>query len=167
MLMEDTKHCADRISIRGLLTVREREKAGCPSALIPPASLYTGGKEETKSSPQEVQYLHLLDHISAPSMRSGVSVREVNQHGSRSAGLGQDSPGRPHSTSLKHSWGCQRGGTETEASVWSMGRAPLPGLGPPAAASPGWVWQGLSHSPSATSCGALSGTLVGSAGTGH
>lgn len=41
MLMEDTKHCADRISIRGLLTVREREKAGCPSALIPPASFYT------------------------------------------------------------------------------------------------------------------------------
>lgn len=38
MLMVGTKHRADRISIRGLLTVREGER-GSQRALIPPASL--------------------------------------------------------------------------------------------------------------------------------
>lgn len=48
--MEDTKQCTDRISMRGLLTVRGREKAGCPTALIPPASQHWEG-EKKKAAP--------------------------------------------------------------------------------------------------------------------
>lgn len=90
MLMEDTKHCADRISIRGLLTVRERERAGCPSALIPPASLYTywGGLGEGAGQPPVSSIsASAWPHLS-PSMRSSVSVARWRSMARRSAGLG-------------------------------------------------------------------------------
>lgn len=102
MLMEDTKHCADRISIRGLLTVKEGE-GWSQRALIPPASLSTlgvggggfpwwggcGGLGPMASwAPWQVQYLHLLDHISAPSMRGSVPVAGWRSMAQRSAGLG-------------------------------------------------------------------------------
>lgn len=91
MLMVGTKHRADRISIRGLLTVREGER-GSQRALIPPASLPilegggvsvgAGGWERLVGGwismvlvwgRRQVQYLHLLDHMAAPLwMRSRV-----------------------------------------------------------------------------------------------
>lgn len=84
MLMVDTKHRADRISIRGLLTVKRGRVWKSRRALIPPASpsiLEGGGVsvggggekgEEAGTSAVlvrrrwQVQYLHLLDHIVAP-----------------------------------------------------------------------------------------------------
>lgn len=82
MLMVGTKHRADRISIRGLLTVREGER-GSQRALIPPASLsiLEGGGVSVGVGGLggvggwismllvwgrwQVQYLHLLDHVTA------------------------------------------------------------------------------------------------------
>lgn len=98
MLMDDTKHCADRISIRGLLTVRERN--GWMLKRLNPTCLthnFGGGL------PLEVQYLHLLDHISAPQGEALRLCGMMKQHGWKECKLRPDSSRRPYSASLKHS----------------------------------------------------------------
>lgn len=111
MLMEDTKHCADRISIRGLLTVKEGE-GWSQRALIPPASLSTlgvggggfpwrggcGGLGPMASSISASAWPHL-----GPLDERQRARGRMKEHGSEERGIGPNSSGRPHSTSLKHS----------------------------------------------------------------
>lgn len=117
--MVGTKHRADRISIRGLLTVREGER-GSQRALIPPASLSilegggvsvgVGGREGGgldfhgvgTGGRRRVQYLHLLDHIPA----SVWTRSRVLAVGRRLGDVALDRLSRPSvltATSLKHS----------------------------------------------------------------
>lgn len=58
----------------GIVSSRGKRGVGCPGALYPPASLYTLSRGvRGGSGPQEVRYLHLLDHI-YPLITNGTSL---------------------------------------------------------------------------------------------
>lgn len=120
MLMEDIKHCADRISIRALLTVRQ--KAGRVTKCSHLICCFIHWGQRPKKDPSKFNTCICLTTFQlrwweAASLWQGVAVQHKEWR------IRPDSPVRPHSTSLKHSWGCQHAGAETEAAVWSMGRA--------------------------------------------
>lgn len=57
----------------GIVNSQGKRGVGCPGALIPPASLYTLSGGMGWKWPQEVRYLHLLDHI-YPLITNSISV---------------------------------------------------------------------------------------------
>lgn len=73
----------------GIVTSRKERRVGCPGALILPASLSTFQRGWGEGGPQEVQYLHLLDHI-YPLIRNSISAWIGGAH-SWSRLLGQTS----------------------------------------------------------------------------
>lgn len=101
MLMADTKHCADRISIRGLLTVRERE-GWMPECSNPTCLslhlLERGWNQPPGRSISASAWPHL-----SPLNEKQCLHGKMKRHGSEECGITPDSSGRPHNTSVKHS----------------------------------------------------------------
>lgn len=118
MLMGNTKHCADRISILGLLTVSEGEKDGCLSALILRAYQFTGERrEQPRGSSISAS---AWPHLSPIHGKQSLCVLAEAAQQLTAWTFGPGSPGGPHSTVLKHSWNCQH-----EAGLRSTDRAPF------------------------------------------
>lgn len=131
---------------------KQGEKAGCPSALIPPALVYTKGKMLPSGSSISASAWPDLSPFNEMSSLCG----KMKQYGSRSAGLGQ---------ALQADLTALHWNIHEVASMESQRQKPASDpwaepsclSGTPSCSSPGWVWQVRSLSPSATDCGTLLG----------
>lgn len=102
---------------------RERERESWMPQCSNPTCLSMHWGEETKAAPRKFNICFCLT-TSQPPRWEAASPWQGEAAWLEECRIRPGSSGRPHSTSLKHSWGCQHGVTKTESSVWSVGRAP-------------------------------------------